>query len=221
MKIVRCIVVCAVMFSMPVVAMAQFRPFALGFHVSPGIGWVHTDATGYSGGSGLSFSWGLVTEFNLTENHSIATGINFQFMNGKIIFPDVRDIDGSPEDVVVTRKLRVKYLQIPFSLKMRTEERNNMRFFGQFGLGTGFRLKAKGIDEFGSAGSTFSETNSIDGDVSFLRESLIVGLGMEYRISSGNMMSFGLILDNGFTDMLPGRPKATSSLVEMNLAIMF
>lgn len=229
MKIIRWIILLVIILSVPALASAQFKTFSFGFKAAPAVGWIRSDTKGYSGASSLGFSWGFVSEFNFTENHCVATGINFQFINGKISYPDIRKVNGSDETGIVDRKLRVKYLQIPLTLKMRTEEKNNMRFFGQFGLGTGFRLNAKGIDEFSSLAGTNSETNIIDGDVSFLRESLIVGLGMEYRISSGNMMSVGLTFDNGFTDILPGKnavdpslkPKATSSLVELSIGILF
>jgi len=226
MKITRWIILFVVILSAPAIANAQFKTFAFGFKAAPGIGWVRADTKGYSGGSSLSFSWGFVSEFNFTENHSIATGINFQFINGKITYPDLNALD---ETGVMDRKLRVKYLQIPLTLKMRTDEKNNMRFFGQFGLGTGFRLSAKGIDEFSAtSGSTTSETNNIDADIAFLRESLIIGLGVEYKISSGNAISGGLTFDNGFTNVLAWKnkvssekPKGTSSVIELNLGILF
>lgn len=229
MKVTRWIVLFVVALTAPAIANAQYKAFSFGFKAAPGIGWIRSDTKGYNTGSSMCFSWGFVSEFNITENHSIATGINFQFVNGKLTYPDVRRINAADEAVVVSRKQRVKYLQIPLTLKMRTEEMNNMRFFGQFGLGTGFRLNATGKDEYSSREGTVTETNNIDGDVAFFRESLIVGLGMEYRISSGNMMSFGLTLDNGFTDILPGKnkvdtslkPKATSSFLEASVAIMF
>lgn len=228
MKITRWIVLFVVMLNAPAIANAQFKPYAFGFKVAPAIGWVHTDTKGYTGGSALSFSWGFVSEFNFTENHCIATGINFVFSNGKVTYPDLRNVP--VEAVTVDRKLRVKYLQIPLTLKMRTTEKNNMRFFGQFGLGTGFRLRAKGIDKYNLNGNaTVTETNNTDSDVSFLRESLIVGLGAEYRIGSGNMVSAGLTFDNGFTNILSGKNKvdpslklkATSSLIEMSVGILF
>ena len=230
MKITRWIALFVLIVAAHAMARAQFKPYTFGFKVAPAIGWVHTDTKGYDGGSSMSFSWGFASEFNFTENHCIATGINFQFNNGTITYPDLRNIDGTDELVSVNRKLRVKYLQIPLTLKMRTEEKNNMSFFGQFGLGTGFRFRADGKDEYSSpSGATVTESNNIDGDVAFMRESLIVGLGMEYRISSGNMVSVGLTLDNGFTDILSGsnkadpslEPKGTSSLVELSLGILF
>jgi hypothetical protein len=214
----------------PLITLAQFKPYTFGFKAAPAIGWLKTDNKGYAGGSSVGFSWGFVSEFNLSESLCLATGINFVYNNSSINFPDLRTINSVDEIVQIDRKLRVKYLQIPFTLKMRTEERNNMRFYGQFGLGTGFRLNAKAKDKFVTgAGSVISETDNIDSQISFFRESLIVGLGMEYRITSGNMLSAGLTLDNGFTDNLSGgnkadqsiKPKGTSSFVELSIALLF
>lgn len=228
MKMTRWIILLIAVISAPSIANAQFKPFSFGFKVAPGIGWVKSDTKGYTGGSSLGFSWGFVSEFNFTENHCIATGINFIFSNGTLTYPDRRN---SPEEsVTVDRKLRVKYLQLPLTLKMRTEEKNDMRFFGQFGFGTSFRLSAKGKDEYPiNSGEIISETTNIDKDITFLRESLIVGIGMEYRISSGNMLSAGISFDNGFTDILAGenkvdssiKPKGTSSLLELSVGILF
>jgi hypothetical protein len=214
----------------PFIGKAQYKPFAFGFKVGPSIGWLKTDTKDYSGNSSLGFSWGIVGEFNFSENYCLATGINFVYNNSKVSYPDLRG-STMPTEVTVDRKLRVKYLQVPFAIKMRTGEtgkNGKTRFFGQFGLGTGFRLNAKGIDEYGSD-PTVSESDNIDDQVSFVRESLIVGLGLEYRIGSGNMVSAGLTLDNGFTDVLADKnnvdptlkPKATTSFVELSLGILF
>ena len=135
MKVIRWIVLFVVIISAPAVARAQYKNFVFGFKAAPGIGWVRTDTKDYTGGSSITFSWGFVSEFNFSENYCISTGINFVFNNGQITYPDLRN--EPPSRVTVDRKLRVKYLQIPVTLKMRTEEKNNMRFFGQFGLGTG------------------------------------------------------------------------------------
>jgi len=214
----------------PALSMAQYRPYTFGFKAAPGIGWLHTDSKGYSGGSSIGFSWGFVSEFNFSESLCLATGINFVFNNSKVSYPDLRTVNSITETVQLDRKLRVKYLQLPLTLKMRTDEKNNMRFYGQFGLGTGFRLNAKAIDKYVTgSGAVVSETNNIDSQVSFFRESLIVGLGMEYRILSGNMLSAGLTLDNGFTDILSEKnnvdptikPKGNSSFVELSIGLLF
>ena len=229
MKITRWILLFIVILSAPAMATAQYKAFSFGFKAAPGLGWLKTDTKGYTAGSSLSFSWGFVSEFNFSENYCILTGVNFQFLNGHLTYPDQRAVNGATE-TFVDRKLRVKYFQIPFALKMRTTEMNNMRFFGQFGLGTGFRLNATGKDDYtAQTGGRIIETNNIDGEVSFFRESMILGLGAEYRISSGNTLSVGLTFDNGFTDILPKKnkvdpglsPKATNSILEVSVALMF
>jgi hypothetical protein len=207
---------------------AQYKPFVFGFKVAPGIGWLKTDTKNYSGGSSLGFSWGIVGEFNFSESYCLATGVNFVFANSNVNYPDMRTII-EPTELQVDRKLRIKYLQVPLALKMRTGEIGKMRFFGQFGLGTGFRLNAKGKDEYSFSSKTYNETNNIDGEISFIRESLLVGIGTEYKLKGGSLLSAGISLDNGFTDILADKnnvdptlkPKATNSFVELSLGILF
>jgi hypothetical protein len=212
----------------PAFCKAQYKPFAFGLKVGPGIGWLKTDTKDYSGGSSLGFSWGLVSEFNFSESYCLSTGINFVFANSNVSYPDLRTII-VPTELQVDRKLRVKYLQVPLMLKMRTGEIGKMRFFGQFGLGTGFRINAKGKDEYRFNSKSYNETTNIDGEVSFIRESLLVGIGAEYRMNGGSLLSAGISLDNGFTDVLADKnnvdptlkPKATTSFVELSLGILF
>jgi hypothetical protein len=224
MRIRQLIAIAIVLLFLPVIGKAQYKPFAFGFKAGPGIGWLKTDTKGYSGGSSLGFSWGFVSEFNFSESYCLSTGVNFVFANSNVSYPDLR-----PAEVQVDRKLRIKYLQVPFALKMRTGEIGKMKFFGQFGLGTGFRLNAKGKDEYSFNSTIYNETKNIDDEVAFIRESLLVGIGAEFRLDGGSLISAGITLDNGFTDILANKnnvdptlkPKATNSFVELNLGILF
>jgi hypothetical protein len=220
-----------VLLIVPRLSNAQYKPFAFGFKVGPGLGWLKTDTKDYTGGSSLGFSWGITGEFNISESYCVSTGVNFIYNNSKLHFLDLKSLTpASPvEEVKIDRKQHVKYLQIPVTLKMRTNEVGKKRFFGQFGLGSAFRLNAKGKDEYELSGSLYNETSNIDNQVAFIRESLIVGIGMEYHITSGNIVSAGLTLDNGFTDVLSDKnnvdptlkPKATTSFVELSIGLLF
>jgi len=66
------------------------------------------------------------------------------FNGGKLKFPAVQNGDTG----TMIRDYSIKYIEIPLSLKMRTNDINGMRFFGRIGLGTAFKLSAKKTDEF-------------------------------------------------------------------------
>ena len=193
-------------------AKAQFPPFYFGLKAAPQISWIKPDVDTYEGaGAKMGFAWGFIAEFNFTENHSIATGFNMLFNGGKLKFPAVQ----GEETGTMIRDYSIKYIEIPLSLKMRTNDINGMRYFGRIGLGTAFKLGAKKTDEFTpQGGSAITSQKSNYDDIALFRESLIVGLGAEYEINEGPKLGVELTFNNGFTNIMTGKNTANPSLNE-------
>jgi hypothetical protein len=201
-------------------ANAQYPPYYFGLKAAPQISWMKPDTDGYAGnGSKIGFAWGFIAEFNFTENHSIGTGFNMLFNGGKLSFPTVvNDVSGT-----MNREYFLKYIEVPLSLKMRTNDINGTKYFGRIGLGTGFKIGAKKEDEFtSSAGDvTKSAKSNFDG-VAFVREALIVGLGAEHEIAQGPKLGVELTFNNGFTNVLTEKNvKATSNFFELAFSVIF
>ena len=208
-------------------ANAQYPPYYFGLKAAPQISWIKPDVDDYdSDGIKPGFAWGFIAEFNFTENHSIATGFNMLFNGGKLTFPAAETgVTGS-----MSREYFLKYIEVPLTLKMRTNDMGNMRYFGRIGLGTAFKIGSKKIDEFtpvtGSA--TTSDKTNYD-DIAFIRESLIVGLGAEYKLEEGPKFGVELVFNNGFTNILTGKntlntsveEKATPNFFELAFSVIF
>jgi len=207
---------------------AQYKAVSLGVKAAPNLGWLKTDQQGYeSQGTVAGFSWGLVAEFYFAENYAFATGFNFDFQNGKLSYPEKRDgVTGT-----LTRNYRLKYLEIPAMIKMKTNEISGFRFFGQIGLGTGVRLSSKGEDLFEAPGEPSETTDFklIDSQTTLFRASMIVGAGVEYPFDKSTALVAGFNFNNGFTNALKGENSADSSLehhgvpnfIELSIAVMF
>jgi len=207
-------------------ANAQFKKYAFGLKAAPQISWIKPNADKYEGnGAKLGFSWGFVSEFNFTENHCFATGFNVVFNGGKLKFPYATATDTG----TMNREYRIKSIEIPLTLKMRTNAIGNMKFYGQIGFGTSFRFGAKNTDEFVHGNTTVKTDKKNYDNTSFLRESLIIGLGTEYSTKAGTILSAGLAFNNGFSDILTGKntvisstkEKGTLNFVELNVAVLF
>jgi len=206
-------------------ANAQFKKYTFGLKAAPQVGWMKANTDDYEGnGSKIGFSWGFVSEFSFTENHCLGTGFNVVFNGGNLKFPYKEDsLVGS-----MSRRYDIKSIEIPLTLKMRTNEIGKMRYFGQIGFGTSFRFGAKNTDKF-TLGTTTKEYEKTNYEkISFLRESLIIGLGGEYTIDAGTTFSVGLNFNNGFTDVLSGsnpatskKEKATLNFMELSVAVLF
>lgn len=214
------------------VVFSQQKPFKFGFEVSPNIGWLRSDVTDYENdGSEVGFSWGFVAEFFLMENYAITSGFDVVYLNGRLSYPEARQIGQSVSDTgTLHRKFKTKYIEVPFTLKMKTREFGNARFFGKIGLGTGFLLTAKGTDKFIGENQTISDDEAdIIEEMKGLRESLILGIGMEYNLGGSTALTFGVTFDNGFTDVMKDQntadPEVThqaiNNFIEFNLGVIF
>lgn len=193
-------------------ANAQFPPYYFGLRAAPQLSWMKPNVDNYEyNGLKAGFGWGFIAEFNFTENHSIGTGFNILFNGGKLKFPHM--VDGATGNL--SRNYILKYVEIPVTLKMRTNEMNGMRYFGRIGLGTAFKIGSKKIDEFTPTGGTaVSSPKSSYDKIAFIRESLIVGMGAEYEIKEGPKLGIELNFNNGFTNILTGKNTIETSLME-------
>ncbi|MCD4679596.1 MAG: PorT family protein [Bacteroidales bacterium] len=194
-----------------------------GIKAGPNLGWIKPDAKSYSSeGSVIGFNWGFITEFNISSNYAINTGFNVAYNNGKLKYPYVQDSVES----ILQRKYNLQYLEIPICLKMRTKQIGYITYYGKIGLGTSFNLRAKSKDVFNVEAET---ENNIQDDITFMRESLIVGAGFQYSLGGSTFLLFEIVFNNGFSDILNGKntidttikENAISNYIEFNLGVLF
>jgi len=205
-------------------ANAQFPAYYFGLKAAPQISWMKPNADNYeSTGVKAGFAWGFIAEFNFTENYSIASGFNMLFNGGNLKFPsdiveNTNTIKGS-----MNREYLLKFIELPMTLKMRTNSINGIRYFGRIGLGTAFKIGSKKIDEFTSSdGKVTTYPKSTNDNVAFARESLIVGMGGEYEINEGPKLGVELTFNNGFTNILTTKnAKATPNFFEVAFSVIF
>jgi hypothetical protein len=199
--------------------------------IGTNLGWIKTDTEGYtSGGVRPGFSWGFIGQFFIMENYAILTGFNVNFNGGKLEYPSAWEINGSDVDGMLHRKYNLKYLQIPLNLKMQTELTEKITIFGKIGLGTAFRLDAKGTDEFFYEGGEVSGSQkNIEDEIALMRESLIIGGGVELRIKGSTAVIIDFTYDNAFNNIFSGdnpvqpdvKLKGVHNFVELGAGIVF
>ncbi|RYE28060.1 MAG: PorT family protein [Sphingobacteriaceae bacterium] len=161
-----------------------------GFILSPNIGWMHVDnIQGYNTKSVVrpGFSCGVLADLNLTSNYFFSTAIIVTGINGRLNYPNIADI--------ISTNYKLQYIEIPLTLKLKTNLTTYGRFYGQFGLGTG--IKISGTETGGSIEGPINHTTEVGND---FRASLIAGAGTEWAISSGLNLQTGLVLNYGLTN---------------------
>lgn len=215
--------------TVPLSLKAQYKSIAMGVKLAPDLGWLKVEEENYkTEGIVPGLNWGLITDFYFAENYSFSTGFSVSFHNGKISYPDIR----SGAIGVLNRKYRLKYLDVPLMVKMKTNDIGKFRIYGQIGLQPGVRLSSKAKDTFRAASPVFTdvkEWHNIDKQTTLFRASMVVGAGIEYPIDKSTALVAGINFINGLTNVLKGdnsvdasvSHRAVPNAFELNLGIIF
>ena len=202
---------------------AQEKPFLFGMRLSPNIGWMKPNSDGYKNdGLKSGISWGLVAEIRLMENYDLHSGVNITMIRSALTYPELKTIDGNPEEGEMSRLYNLKYLGFPLIFRMKTNENTKKRFFGQVGLELNFLLSGAAKDKFLSgSGGQVNEENDIYKELKFARYAVIVGAGMEYALGGSNKLITGINFNNGINDILKDKNKIDPAINQIAISNYF
>jgi hypothetical protein len=167
--------------------------FRLGLTAHPNFGWVKPQV-GKSNSVALGFAYGLLADFNFTENYSFSTGLTITTINGKST-----EVITNSSQVPVELKYKLQYIELPLTLKLRTVKIGEVRWYGQFGLSNDFNIGAKQDGDM-SGKSAYRDLNVSD-NIKFYRAGLLLGAGGEFDLNGQTSITAGLTFNNGFTDI--------------------
>jgi hypothetical protein len=205
--------------------------FRLGLAGSPSISWIKSETENYnSQGVKFGLSYGLISEFLMAEQYSFATGINISYFGGKLNFPIADAVTEGTPFTFQQRIYRLQYLEVPFTIKMKTREIGYNTYFARFGFGGSVNLSAKANDRFYNQGTppTLARQDvDIKAQTPLFRASIILGLGFEHSLGGSTALLTGINYNNGITNSLKGRDyqdvrrQARASYLELTLGILF
>lgn len=215
---------------------AQDGGFQFGFHVSPTFTWLTNNADGNAierDGSNFAFKIGADGEYYFRENYALKFGLAMTFnQGGDLKFNDigatpVRLFADSQEEILVANESSVnfnyQYLEIPFGLKMRTNEMGFMRYFAEIPILTlGFNTGARGQVEDG-------DDFRIGKDTGLMQISWGLGAGAEYSVSETTSIVAGVYFQSGFINTYYGKSglesiddtKTSTNAVEIRIGVLF
>src|SRR5712671_6072570 len=118
--------------------------FRFGFKVAPSLAWLKPDVKGFSSnGSKIGFIYGIMMDYNFAKNYAFSTGLEVSYRGGKIKY----DYSFSSGNTVHTYSgddtYNLKYIELPLTIKMKTNEIGYITYYGQFGFQPGFKISAK------------------------------------------------------------------------------
>lgn len=201
----------------------------LGFTLTPNTGWLRfndSDPGTSSNGGRLGFSYGVLGDFGIAgnTNYYFSTAFTLTTVNGKAatsapsqLYPA---IDPTPSSADYIYKLQ--YIEVPITLKLKSNPSDMGRFYGQFGLGTAVKIGAKADVSTGMTNSSAGmEDVNVSKEINNFRLSLIAGAGAEWKLDNNLDLQTGITFNNGFTDVFDGDGNARSSYIAFNLGIFF
>lgn len=232
----------ATLFAQELLIVKPERQMHFGLSITPSIAWLKAEdplPPALDGnGSKVGFAFGLMTEFSFSRNYSFATGIDINYRGGNLkSLTKTASIGGSPGDslsTLTTSNYTLEYIEIPLTLKMKTNEIGYLTYFGQVGLAPGINISSKAdihteIQTVNGAGTPTTPTTSTDASgvdassaINTFNLSLIISIGAEYSLGGSTTALAAITFNNGFLDVLHGDPqKAISNCLGLTVGIFF
>ncbi len=203
-------------------SIASAQKFHFGLKASPNLSWFSSSSKGFStSGSKVGFSYGIVTEFGFTdaENYAFATGLEFNSRGATLT-------DNTVPAIPVENEIKLQYLDIPLTLKMKTAAKGKIKYFAQVGFVPGFNIKARTT----TTTPTTSEEDDFSSSINLFDLSFLIGGGLEYNLGGTTAGFVSLTFNNGFLDITDkdysvadksSSVKATNKVVTLNIGILF
>ena len=232
-------------------ASAQYPSYRyrFGAQISPTINWMRTnDKRITNDGANAGFKFGFIAEYYFSKSYAITSGLGFFFNQGGALkyasagnywpniaaLPDSLRLGAAPLAAGTSISYRLKYIEIPVGLKMRTRDFGFWRFFAELPIFTfGFLNAAKGdLKTKGVERTSENVVKAING----FNVSWGVGLGADYEVSEKTSVSAGLYFNQGFADLtsdtnvlikqnsgnaVAENSKAISNNLVLKLAVLF
>ncbi len=197
------------------------RALMFGLKFTPSYCWFGLDRENYEGDGGyIGYTYGIMMDFRIADNYYFATGVEISQRGGKYKSDSLVG-ENPPRYFKGEVTQRLQFVDIPFSLKLKTNEIGYTRYYGSFGFLSGFMVKAnQDIDAENNSEDRDKRDNMSDfGSFNF---GLLVGAGLEYNFSGNTAITAGIQYHNAFVDIWSeDNAKMTSSFIALNLGLFF
>lgn len=204
------------------ISVAQ-RAFRFTFLASPQLTWLSSDETEVKDRSPqLGIDYGVEADIFLgSENYALVTGLTLSQVGARQVYNTEGNFafDGEALSSGTSVDYNLKFLEIPFALKMRSRDFDRANFFAQFGLTNWINIGAKATTvnrEFDNEG--------VNEEIRLFNIGMNIGLGAEYDLGSDNAVTAALIYNGGFSDTTTNhtvKDKSTLRTLRLRLGFIF
>jgi hypothetical protein len=173
----------------------------LSFIGSPSIDWMSSNNTlSKSERITLGYDFGLNGDFYQTEDerYALVTGLQISNLGGELTYLTGSDIrfSGTTLPNRSQIKYRLRYLEVPIGIKLRTDQVRRVRYWGMIGMSPMVNISATG---FSNNGALYK--SKISDEVNPFNLAMNIGIGFDFDLGGNNSVTAGLIFQNGLTDV--------------------
>ncbi|MBC8004501.1 MAG: outer membrane beta-barrel protein [Verrucomicrobia bacterium] len=196
----------------------------LSFTTSPTINWMNSSNRDVDKQPlVLGYDFGINGDIYFTENdnYSFQTGLNIINSGGKLGFRANQGFAFAGEELEenVEIRYRLRYMEVPLNIRLRTEEFQRVYYWGLFGLSPMVNIGARGDSDDGALRKA-----TIHDEINMFNIGMNVGVGFDYDLGGNNSVSAGLIFQNGLTDVTTDNAftdKTVLNSLKVRLALLF
>ncbi len=178
---------------------AQDSKVSGGLYITPVVSWLKPDSKSVEkDGSRFGFGFGVPVDFNVSKNFAISTGISFQNTGGSLKFLDSVPTFEAADTIYSLKagsavKYKTQFIEIPLSLKGKTNEIGYITYFLKAGISPCFRFKAKGD-------ITVNSGDDIKAEVGAFNLGFHIAGGIEYSLGGSTKLLVEALFTNGLTN---------------------
>jgi len=210
-------------------AWSQDSNFKFGVKVQPALAWFRVDAPDEpnfkSDGMPFGFGFGLITDFAFTDRYSFSTGLEIANRPGKTIYTYSETNGTSVVNYTRRTKVSLRFIEIPLTLKLRTNEIGYITYFFQAGVSPGYAIRSRA--EIEENDKVIDDNADYSDQINEFNLSMILAAGAEYSLGGSTSLLFGITYNNGFLDLIDDEGyngkevKGNSNYLALSLGVLF